>query len=188
MEWLVYEFLWITDNEIGNEGIESLCETLKINSTLTKLDLSGELRDISINEYKQWISMIMTGNKGCNEGAKTLGEMLHENKSLKTLYYRRQKKWGERQKMTIHIERTGTSFGLEGAKSLSKGLKTNTSLTELDIQCKHIDKHCFWDWNHTSTWTVSDIGDKPVIELSKMLMKNTTLQTLDLYSQERLIV
>ena len=47
-----YEFLWMTDNEIGNEGIESLCETLKINSTLTQLDISGELSDISINEYK----------------------------------------------------------------------------------------------------------------------------------------
>ena len=35
--------------------------------------------------------MIMTGNNGGNEGAKTLGEMFHENKSLKTLYYRRQK-------------------------------------------------------------------------------------------------
>ena len=178
----------MTDNGIETKGIQSLCETLKFNSTLTQLDISGELCGISTKENKWWTPMRMTGNNGGDEGAKSLGEMLHENKSLKTLYYRRQKKWGERQKMTIHIERTGTSFGLEGAKSLSKGLKTNTSLTELDIQCKHIDKHCFWDWNHTSTWTVSDIGDKPVIELSKMLMKNTTLQTLDLYSQERLIV
>ena len=178
------------DNGIETKGIESLCETLKFNSTLIELDISGELCDISTNEYKWWIPMRMAGNNGGNEGAKALGEMFHENKSLKTFYYRRQKKkrWRERQRMMIHIERTGVSFGLEGAKSLSKGLKTNTSLTELDIQCKHIDKHCFWDWNHTCTWIASDIGDKPVIELSKMLMKNTTLQTLDLYSQERLIV
>ena len=35
--------------------------------------------------------MRMTENKGGNEGAKTLGDMFHENKTLKTLYYGRQK-------------------------------------------------------------------------------------------------
>ena len=34
----------------------------------------------------------MTGNNGGDEGAKALGEMLHENKSLKKLDYSRQKK------------------------------------------------------------------------------------------------
>ena len=95
------------DNGIETKGIESLCETLKFNSTLIELDISGELCDISTNEYKWWIPMRMAGNNGGNEGAKALGEMFHENKSLKTLDYSRQKKgWGERQSVMIHDGKT----------------------------------------------------------------------------------
>ena len=42
----------MTDNRIETKGIESLCETLKSNSTLTQLDISGELSDISTKEFK----------------------------------------------------------------------------------------------------------------------------------------
>ena len=32
----------MTDNEIGDEGAKALSEMLKVNTTLTSLDLSGE--------------------------------------------------------------------------------------------------------------------------------------------------
>ena len=42
----------MTDNGIETKGIQSLCETLKFNSTLTQLDISGELCGISTKENK----------------------------------------------------------------------------------------------------------------------------------------
>ena len=35
-------YIFRTDNKIGTEGAKSLSEALKINSSLTKLNLSGE--------------------------------------------------------------------------------------------------------------------------------------------------
>ena len=32
----------MTDNRIGNEGVKSMSEMLKVNTTLKSLDLSGE--------------------------------------------------------------------------------------------------------------------------------------------------
>ena len=43
---------WIwTDNKIGEEGAKMISKLLKINTTLTKLDLSGD--EIEIKEKKQ---------------------------------------------------------------------------------------------------------------------------------------
>ena len=139
----------MTDNGIETKGIESLCETLKSNSTLTELDISGEWSGNSTKEYKWWIAMRMIGNKGGDEGAKALGEMFLENRSLKTLYYNSLKnmKWKTKGEDS-QWKNTETSFDVEGAKSLSKGLETNTSLTKLNLQGKYINKHCFCVWCH----------------------------------------
>ena len=40
------------DNAIGNEGIQSLSRALIVNSTLTELNVSGELENIEENEEK----------------------------------------------------------------------------------------------------------------------------------------
>ena len=39
-----------TDNKIGLEGAKMISESLKINTTLTQLDLCGNWRTIDINE------------------------------------------------------------------------------------------------------------------------------------------
>ena len=71
-------------NEIGEEGAKTLSEILKVNTTLTKLNLSCEKeeRKREIFERKEeW----MTDNKIGDEGAKALSEMLKVNTTLTSL-------------------------------------------------------------------------------------------------------
>ena len=81
-----------TDNNIGEEGATSLSESLKTNTTLTKLNLGGEEK----------------------------------------------KKTHKRHSSTIHsfpflFTSTENKIGDTGATSLSESLKSNTTLTELDL-------------------------------------------------------
>ena len=45
-KWVVPKVLWyhFTDNGIGEGGMKALCNALKNNTTLTRLDLGGEKR------------------------------------------------------------------------------------------------------------------------------------------------
>ena len=66
-----------TDNEIGNEGTTYLAESLKINSTLTSLNLGGKLFHL----FEISHSWKQANNIG-NEGTSYLAESLKINSTL----------------------------------------------------------------------------------------------------------
>ena len=71
-------------NKIGNEGASSLAEALKINSSLTRIDLSYNDNDSHFIRYDLLfvIVFIITGNEFGIEGSKTIAEALKANKAL----------------------------------------------------------------------------------------------------------
>ena len=67
-------------NQIGNEGTSYLAESLKINSTLTSLNLYGKLFHLF-----EIISQLETGNQIGKEGTSYLAESLKVNSTLTSL-------------------------------------------------------------------------------------------------------
>ena len=91
---------WI-GNYIGDEGAKRISESLKINTSLTKLNLRGDekIRNengrIEMKRNDEWID-----NRIGDEGAKTISESLKINSSLTELYLGcdekiRNEKWRE---------------------------------------------------------------------------------------------
>ena len=89
----MFEIELSTDNSIGETGVKSLSESLKSNTTLTQLNLSGE--DKRKKAHKRHPSTIHS--------------------------------------FPFHITSTGSIIGERGAASLSESLKSNTTLTELNL-------------------------------------------------------
>ncbi len=77
---------WI-GNEIRSKGAQSLSEALKINTSLTSLNLRGDENEKKwkMREKKKWKWMKWIGNQIGPEGAKTLSEVLKINTSLTSL-------------------------------------------------------------------------------------------------------
>ena len=87
---------------------------------------------------------------------------------------------------------TGNIIGDTGATSLSDSLKTNTTLTELNLSCK--DKRKKTHKRHPSTMnsfhflfisTDNGIGDTGATSLSESLKTNTTLTELNLSCEDK---
>ena len=142
------------DNDIEDTIAESLSETLKSNTTLTKLDLSGD--DKRKKTHKRHISTIhsfsilitSTDNEICETGVKALSEALKSNTTLTKLNLDGvgKKKEGT-QKISINnsfvsVLKSSTANKVRdtGATSLSEALKSNTTLTELDLTCEYETK------------------------------------------------
>ena len=91
---------WIV-NQIEHEGAKTIGESLKINTSLTELDLGSDEKirnkreKMKWSEMKEWID-----NQIGNEGAKTISESLKINTSLTEMYLGcdKNKKWKERRK------------------------------------------------------------------------------------------
>ncbi|KAF9136205.1 hypothetical protein BGX30_011300, partial [Mortierella sp. GBA39] len=94
--------LW--NNSIGDNEVQALSEALKINSTLTTLDL-GNLN--TLDRGDNWIG---------DNGTQALSEALKSNSTLTTLNL------------------SNNSIGDNGAQALSEALKINSTLTTLDLQ------------------------------------------------------
>ncbi|ORZ23692.1 hypothetical protein BCR41DRAFT_244276 [Lobosporangium transversale] len=141
--------------EIGNDDLRILFNSLKTNTTLTRL----ELVDKSIR----------------NEEFLVLLEALKTNTTLTDLWLR----WGSnsigdertlalsaalKSNTTLtHLELSLNAVGDEGALAFSVVLKSNTTLINLNLNC-------------------NSIGDKGALALSEALRVNTTLTALDLRS------
>ena len=110
-------------NGIGDQGATGLAEALKVNSTLTKLDLCG--------------------NGIGYQGATGLAEALKVNSTLTELNLR------------------VNDIGDQGATGLAEALKVNSTLTELNLR-------------------VNDIGDQGATGLAEALKVNSTLTELNL--------
>ena len=73
---------WI-DNGIGTEGVKTISESLKINTSLTDLNLGSDEKIWNEKEKMKWNERI--GNYIGYEGAKRISESLKINTSLTTL-------------------------------------------------------------------------------------------------------
>ena len=84
-------FFSSTDNDIGERGAASLSESLKSNTTLTALNISGEdKRQKTLKRLPSTIHFFLflftsTGNTIGNTGATTLSEALKSNTTLTKL-------------------------------------------------------------------------------------------------------
>ena len=77
---------WI-DNDIGNEGAKALRESLKINTSLTSVNLGGDEKIRNENERIEWKrNDKWIVNQIGDEGAKSVSESLKINTSLTELY------------------------------------------------------------------------------------------------------
>ena len=152
-----------TGNHIEETGATSLSEALKSNTTLTQLDLSGE--DKRKKTHKRHPSIIhsfsilitSTDNMIRETGATSLSEALKSNTTLTKLNLGsedKRKKTHKRHPSTIHsfpflITLTENNIGDTGATSLSEALKSNTTLTTLNLHCE--DKRKKTHKRHPST-------------------------------------
>ena len=75
-------------------------------------------------------------------------------------------------------------IGDEGASALSEALKTNATLTELDLSCvkqqQLQSKNQFKIWNQTQLQTGNRIKDVGMSALRDALMTNTTLTAMNI--------
>ena len=79
----------MTDNQIGDEGVKSLSEMLKVNTKMTHLYLHSELEKKHKNEWidiMRFVFFWFSDNGIGNEGAKALGDSLKTHTILKQLW------------------------------------------------------------------------------------------------------
>ena len=122
-----------------------MSESLKSNTTLTELNLGGEDKRqktgiISINNSLFPFLITITENNIGYTGAASLSESLKSNTTLTELSLRCEDKRKKtlkdvHQQFTFFLSHhnTGNSIGERGAISLSESLKSNTTLTELNL-------------------------------------------------------
>ena len=86
-------------------------------------------------------------------------------------------------------KQAGNKIGAEGASVLSEALKTNTSLQSLDLECEQgestkSDGTLLRIANNQHKQAGNEIGAEGASALSDALKMNTTLQTLNLKSEQ----
>ncbi|XP_067040240.1 NLR family CARD domain-containing protein 3-like isoform X2 [Acropora muricata] len=148
-----YTFGKPVTNFIGDEGANSLAQALRVNTSLSLLNLSFNFigvagaislaRALRVNTSLS--SLDLSRNSVGDEGASSLAEALKVNTSVSSLNL------------------GNNSIGDEGANSLAQALRVNSSLSSLNL----------------STNSISGEGAN---SLAQALRVNTYLSSLDLYS------
>ena len=89
-------------------------------------------------------------------------------------------------------QQTDNNIGAEGARLMSEALKTNTTLTTLNLSCEQgkTKRQCEWHddvvqmQHNTTQQTGNRIGAEGAGLMSEALKTNTTLTTLNLGSEQ----
>ena len=79
---------------------------------------------------------------------------------------------------------TVNKIGDEGARMISESLKTNTTLTELNLSNDEYNENMKNEKKLWLLWTVNNIGESGTKMISESLKTNTTLTTLWLGGDE----
>ena len=147
------EFLVLAGNlRFGNPGVLSLCETLKINSTLAKLDLSGSSPDDvgiksllkTVRDRTTLTSLNLSDMKMITKKSiRSIAEFLRVDSSLISLGFKGNKvnvggalliaESLKVNKTLKHLELSRNNIRAPGAHVLSEALKVNTILVLLDL-------------------------------------------------------
>ena len=142
----------MSENELGPEEVESIAEMLKVNNTLTKLDLSvnsfygqGAIALAEALKINHTLTDLnLTDNCIEGEGGEAIGEMLKVNKGLK--------------KLSLYFCTITDAGGIAVVEALREDNKT---LIDLDLG-------------------ENMITDATMMVLTEVLKANTTLQRLGL--------
>ncbi|MBW8308218.1 MAG: hypothetical protein K0M45_01015 [Candidatus Paracaedibacteraceae bacterium] len=173
--------------EINNAVGVALGEALKINTTVTSLNLKGDPDQYLRNNYigvsggvalgealkinTTLTSLDLYGNQIGEPGGIALGEALKVNKTLTSL------------------DLYGNQIGEPGGIALGEALKINTTLTSLNLRMNHIGDfgaEALGEALKTNTTLTSlklygnKISDSGVVALDEALKVNTTLTSLNL--------
>ncbi|KAK3827008.1 MAG: hypothetical protein J3R72DRAFT_426292 [Linnemannia gamsii] len=145
--------IYLNPASLGEKEHRILVETLKINSTLTSLNLhKSKIGDNGVKALAEALeanstltTLNLMSNSIGDDGAKALAEALKTNSTLTTL------------------DLCDNMIGNDGVKALAEALKTNSTLTTLNLKANYI-------------------GDDGAKVLAEALKTNSTLTTLNLMS------
>jgi Ran GTPase-activating protein (RanGAP) involved in mRNA processing and transport len=169
---IMFKLFTISKNLVG-EGVEAICEALKVNHSLHTLQ--------------------MYGNDLGNEGGKAICEALKVNNSLHTFCLRNNnlgvKAIGEALKVnnSLHTLDLWNNLGEESSKAIGEALKVNNSLHTLNIGSNNIGAEGgkeigealkFNNSLHTLCIGYNHLGDEGVIAIGEALKFNNSLHTL----------
>ena len=152
----------------------------------------------SINNPPFSIPIKSTGNSIGETGATSLSDALKSNTTLTKLNLWREHKRDNTQMASINnplfsilIKSTGNNIGETGATSLSDALKSNTTLTKLNLRGEH-------EINNTQMTSIDNlfflilikstdnyIGETGTASLSDALKSNTALTELNLSGEHK---
>lgn len=179
------------DNQIGNDGARGLAQALKTNKTLTSLNLvKNQIDDRGAYELEQ----------GIQSNEKLLYFSLYLNPISKRADYQAQE-YIRRNRFLPALTQDSVAdlskmqLGDEGAETIAKLLKTNTTLTKLNLQSNQIGDAGFvalaMMLQSNSTLVNLDLswnwpGTKGIKALAQALEVNTTLQRLDLQQRQNM--
>ena len=194
--------LSITQNGVSNFGLSSIIRSLESKSLVAELDLRSNQID---SEGAKMIGtflinnvtlkrLILNGNRavGC-EGVKEIASSLCHNSSLEHLGLRScgiGKNGAERFAMTLSRNSTlkvldlcgNTEVGDDAVELISRGLKDNQSLLELNLSscglgdegCAHLADALLTNATLTHLWLhKNEIGDGGILSLSETLKQNS---------------
>lgn len=194
--------LAVTQNGVRNVGLGSIIKSLESKSLVAELDLrSNQIDDKGAKMIGTFLRdnvtlkrLILNGNHtiGC-EGVKEIAISLCHNSSLEHLGLRScgiGKKGAERFAMTLNRNSTlkgldlcgNTEVGDDAVELISRGLKENRSLLELNLSscglgdegCAHLADALLTNVTLTHLWLQkNEIGDGGILSLSETLKHNS---------------
>jgi hypothetical protein len=118
---LLHLFSLNTGNSVGDKGASKLFEALKSNTTLTSLNLFGN-RIVTFHSHSLQVMILKLKElanylKHSNQTQLSLPSILAVNYSF----------------LIILLLNTGNNIGTDGGNELAKALKSNSSITELQL-------------------------------------------------------
>ena len=130
----LFFFMGLTDNNIENEGAESLSELLMINTGLNQLNLGCWCKRNTNDFYGSCCSIWINSKYHWRRRSKIIkwsAENKHNTDEFQfgtlTYCFWNNQIWNNNPKWTVNV------LGDIEVKSLSEALKINTSLTQLDL-------------------------------------------------------
>ena len=171
--------LHLLNNRVGDAGVTSIAEAIKVNKTLTDLKLSwngfGDADATCIAEAikvnKTLIHLFLSGDGIGDVGASSIAEAIKVNKKLKNLFL------------------SSNGIGDAGATSIAEAIKVNKTLTNLQlfyINISDAGATCIAEAikvNETLTnlnLSGNGIGDAGATSIAEAIKVNKTLTNLNL--------